>query len=172
MRRIGRSGNRGSDRCKLREWRYCRDKTADINTGWGTLLMATTTNIGPCACCGGTSCSCTLTNCLWKWVDGAWTIIDYCGGGDGSSKPCCDCPNPPRDGIEEDEEYPIACTGANSCSCTQCSGWWDEFLVEWVPQTGCLDQYGALKSACVCDLSGLAPGTVHHEDSGPQPCTC
>jgi hypothetical protein len=133
--------------------------------------MATTTNIGACACCGSV-CSCSLVNCLWRWVDGGWTIIDYCGGGDGSSAPCCNCPSPPRDG-EEDEEYPIACNGStNSCSCTQCTGWWDSFLVEWVPATGCIDQYGATKYACVCNLSGLEPGTTHGEISPPTPCTC
>ncbi len=135
-------------------------------------MLTTETNIGPCGCCSG-SCNCTLVNCLWRWVDGAWTIIDYCGGGDGSTAPCCGCPDPPRDG-EEDEEYPIVCVGAaDKCICTTCTGWWDSFLVEWVPATGCKNTLtNIFYPACVCDLSGIEAGTEHGEISRPQACTC
>ena len=136
-----------------------------------------TTNIGPCACCGGdTACGC--SNCLWRWVYNestmslAWLIIDGCGGGDGSNEPCCGCPSPPRMGDYEDEEYTIACVGTNRCNCTQCNFWWDSFLVEWVPNDGCTDQYGTVTTACVCTSDGLGAGSTHGEISMPVPCGC
>ena len=138
-----------------------------------------TYSIGPCNCC--TACGC--SSCLWRWIyfeatmSYQWSIIDGCGGGSGSSEPCCGCPSPPRMGEYEDEEYQINCVlggNINRCSCTQCSFWWDAFLVEWVPLTGCTDQYGTVvgSGTCTCSSDGLAPGTTHNENSGPQPCGC
>ena len=138
-----------------------------------------TTNIGPCACCGGgggPACGC--SNCLWQWIYNeatmafAWTIIDYCGGGDGSNEPCCGCPSPPRMGDYPEEEYPIACVGTNRCTCTQCNFWWDSFLVEWVPNTGCKDINNIVTTACVCTSAGLGAGSTHGEISGPVTCGC
>lgn len=140
--------------------------------------VMTTTNIGPCNCCGN-ACGC--SNCLWRWIYDEstmaykWSIIDGCGGGDGSSEPCCGCPTPPRMGEYEDEEYQIACVGAvDKCECTTCTGWWDAFLVEWVPNTGCKNTLtNIFYPACVCDLSVLTEvGTVHGEISRNVACTC
>lgn len=137
--------------------------------------VMTTTNIGPCNCCAN-ACGC--SNCLWRWVyDGTtmtyiWSIVDGCGGGDGSGEPCCGCPSPPRMGEYEEEEYQIGCVGTNRCSCTQCNFWWDSFLVEWVPNTGCADQFGTTFGACACTSVGLPAGTTHGEISQPVSCNC
>lgn len=152
----------------------CGYQANNLHTG----RVMTTTNIGSCNCCGNCGCS----NCLWRWVFDEptmaykWTIIDGCGGGSGSTEPCCGCPSPPRMGEYEEEEYPIACVGIsnNKCACTTCTGWWDAFLLEWVPNTGCKNTLtNIFYPVCVCDLSVLTDvGTVHGEISRNVACTC
>jgi hypothetical protein len=80
-------------------------------------------------------------------------------------------------GNYEEEEYQINCTlggNTNRCSCTHCSFWWDAFLLEWVPFTGCTNQYGVVvgSGTCTCSNAGLAPGTTHNQNSGPITCGC
>jgi hypothetical protein len=135
-----------------------------------------TTNIGPCACCGN-ACGC--SNCLWRWIYDEstmayiWSVIDGCGGGDGSNEPCCGCPTPLRMGAYAEEEYLIACVGTNRCTCTSCDFWWDSFLLEWVPNTGCKNIHNILTPACVCPTTaGSRVGSVHGELSGPVVCGC
>lgn len=137
-----------------------------------------TTNIGPCNCC--TACGC--SNCLWRWIwneptmSYIWSIIDGCGGGDGSTEPCCGCPSPPRMGAYEDEEYQIACVGIsnNKCACTSCTGVWDAFLSQWVSPTACKNTLTNITyGVCVCDLSQNTDiGTTHGEISRNIACTC
>lgn len=135
----------------------------------------TTTNIGPCACCGGGECPC--SNCLLEWQYSEtllvyqWVVIDYCGGGDGSTERCCGCPPPSQPGEYEGQQIQMECTGTNRCSCCQCSATWDEFLGEWVIDTSCIDINSNICGNCNC-VTPVNPGTYHGELSGPIPCGC
>lgn len=149
----------------------------------------TTTNIGPCGCCGGgEGCPCTQNNCLFRWEYVAensnwqWIPIDLCGGGDGSSEPCCACGEVGRNGDYDGEEVQVPCiseSNGDRCSCCVCDWWWDSFLVEWVPNEGCrkvtvIDDVTyeyPCAATCLCSPP-TEPGTTHGEISSPIFCGC
>ena len=127
-----------------------------------------TNDIGPCECCGGTEdCPCSV--CTRRWVYHAeilvyqWDVIDGCGGGDGSSEPCCGCPPPGAPGEYEGQEIELECTqgaGTNKCNCTHCFATWDAFTEEWVPGT-CIAPNDAVAATCSCPVAQLGPGNEH-----------
>jgi len=149
----------------------------------------TTTNIGPCECCGGAGCPCSETNCLFVWEFVAdpinanmWVTIDLCGGGDGSTQPCCTCEEPQTPGDYLGEMRQVPCGPLNSgdkCTCCFCNFVWDEFLGEWLPNQTCkrittIDdvtyEYNC-PGECFCSPP-VGSGSFHGEISGPIFCGC
>lgn len=150
----------------------------------------TTTNIGPCGCCGQAApCPCSDTNCLFVWEFVAdpinanmWVAIDLCGGGDGSTQPCCFCEEPNRDGDYLGEQVTVACSPLNSgdkCTCCFCNFIWDGFLEEWQLNQTCkkitvIDdvtyEYDC-PGQCLCSPP-VGSGSFHGEISGPIFCGC
>lgn len=135
-----------------------------------------TTNIGPCECCGGTE-NCPCSTCLYQWLDYgsgfAWQIIDLCGGGDGSSEPCCDCPAPVGQGSYDGEPQQQNCTqgsGTNKCNCTACIAQWNAFTEQWEVYEACKAGNGTLYPSCRCIVPTI-PGTQHGKRVGVT-CGC
>lgn len=138
-------------------------------------MLMTTTNIGPCGCCGGQNCPCSQCSWEWHWVaentHWQWIPIDLCGGGGGESERCCTCPSPPYDGEYEGHYVIVDCVGNNRCSCCECSATWDAFTETWVVSQSCVDANGNACGNCDC-VKPTTPGSTHGELSGPIPCGC
>jgi len=127
-----------------------------------------TTDIGPCECCGGAG-GCPCTTCLYQWLDiGSgfdWQIIDFCGGGDGSSEPCCSCPPAVGVGTYDGEEQVQNCSQispfTNKCDCTHCYATWNAFTQMWEAGV-CLsaDETSSYVN-CNCSTALLSPGDEH-----------
>jgi len=142
------------------------------------------TNIGPCGCCGQVGpCPCSDSNCLYIWEFVAdpinanmWVIIDMCGGGDGSTEPCCGCDEPSSPGeylgeMRQTPCVPIA-VGNTRCNCFHCTITWDAFLDQWNPGYCLGPNYESNAIGCNCPTSGFEPGTFHGQTLENVICGC
>lgn len=142
------------------------------------------TNIGPCQCCGqAAGCPCSQINCLFVWEFVAdpinanmWVAIDLCGGGDGSTMPCCNCtePDTPGDYLGEMRLtwcFPIA-NGNDQCNCFSCTITWDGFLEQWIPGTCIGPDNSPSVYDCSCPTAGIDPGTSHGQTIENIICGC
>ena len=141
----------------------------------------TTSNIGPCNCCGEVcGCSGTVT---WTYTTQSgpngpfdfWEVTSPCS--EAAANPCCE----EKSGDQISPEYnplywsppvPLGSTftspcrpvyGFNRCNCTACILTWDGFTESWSVTTGCTHPTtNALHSACNCPEPG-SPGSSHGE---------
>lgn len=146
--------------------------------------MPTETNIGPCDCCGGGNCPCSLyAVCYWTWNGSAWEPFatpNPCNGVDELDRPrapCCECPGPPDyDGTYVGQTGESACApvaGSDMCECYECEAEWDSFLEQWVVVSPCTGPEGQDDSSYTCTcLVPDEPGTTHGQSSGTIPCGC
>ena len=130
----------------------------------------TTTNIGPCNCCGGGEvCTCSGMG-GWEYTAQGWEVVVPCA----TAYPCCQPSSadtispfwnpsyylPP---VPLGATFSSPCYGTNGCYCTTCILTWDGFTESWSVTTGCSTNMGStLHSACNCPEPGY-PGTSHGE---------
>lgn len=138
----------------------------------------TTTNIGPCQCCGqaeGCPCS-TYAVCYFTWNGTSWDPLatpNPCNGTDEQDReraPCCQCPGPPETpGTAIGEVGTSPCTQKyphqSMCDCYSCTGTWSEFLSSWIPGP-CLGPDGQNDASftCGCPTAQLSPGDYEGQE--------
>ena len=157
----------------MRRRRHHRDEGHYLNTRRGAALM-TTSNIGPCNCCGEV-CTCSgTTTWTFNGTTNYW-VSSPCSNY--AANPCCEAKigdtidifynplywSPPW---VEGMSFVSTCRnefGHDRCNCTVCILTWDDFLQSWSVTTGCTHPTAnTLHSACECPTPENN-GTTHGE---------
>jgi len=141
----------------------------------------TTSNIGPCNCCGevcGCSGTATFEVTAQSGPNGPfefWEVVSPCS--EFATNPCCeekfgDTILPEYNPVYYSPPWPLGATftspcrpisGFNRCNCTVCISTWDDFLQSWSVTTGCTHPTAnTLHSSCDCPTPENN-GTTHGE---------